>query len=152
MRILIAFFTIVGIAVYGIVLQFTDNADAIIGKWCGPDKKIHVQIFKAGNGSFKGKYYGKIVWLENPTENGQAKTDKKNPDKNKRHKPLMGLIIMNDFVYKSKNDEWADGSIYDPKNGITYRAYLKIEDGELIVRGYIGMSVIGKTSAWTKVE
>ena len=42
------------------------EGDAIVGKWLNQVGTSHIQIFKATNGSFAGKYFGKIVWLKEP--------------------------------------------------------------------------------------
>ncbi|MEY4192443.1 MAG: hypothetical protein RJA00_674, partial [Bacteroidota bacterium] len=44
------------------VTSTTAEGDAIIGKWLNQEGTSHIQIFKATNGSFAGKFYGKIVW------------------------------------------------------------------------------------------
>ncbi len=52
-------------------------------------------------------------------------------------------------------DEWENGKIYDPKNGKDYKCYMEFEDDtkdNLKVRGYIGFSMIGRTTHWTRVK
>ena len=59
---------------------------------------------------------------------------------------------MKGFLYDGKGT-WKKGTIYDPDNGKTYKSKVKIGDqGELKVRGFIGFSLIGRTSQWTRVE
>jgi uncharacterized protein (DUF2147 family) len=45
---------------------------------------------------------------------------------------------------------WSGGEILDPKNGKIYRAKMSLsEDGKsLNVRGFIGVSLIGRTQTW----
>ncbi|NBU04628.1 MAG: DUF2147 domain-containing protein, partial [Bacteroidetes bacterium] len=109
-------------------------------------------IFKATNGSFAGKFYGKIVWLKEPLKNGKPKVDDLNPNPAKRSVPLMNLQILKDFVYDADDKEWEDGTIYDPKNGKTYSCYMTLDGTKLNVRGYVGVSMIGRTSVWTRVQ
>jgi uncharacterized protein (DUF2147 family) len=124
----------------------TVGADAVIGTWLTASGKAKVQIYKEGN-----TYNGKIVWLKNPTyENGTVKTDKNNSDKAKQSTPLMGLNMLKGFVFD--DDEWEDGTIYDPENGKTYSCTIKYRDGKLDLRGYIGISLIGRTQTWFKVS
>jgi uncharacterized protein (DUF2147 family) len=53
-------------------------------------------------------------------------------------------------VYKSEN-LWEEGNIYDPKNGNTYSSTMRLINGNsLEVRGYIGVSLIGRTDTWTR--
>ncbi len=134
------------------VTSTTAEGDVIIGKWLNQEGTSHIQIFKATNGSFAGKFYGKIVWLKEPLKNGKPKVDDLNPNPAKRSVPLMNLQILKDFVYDADDKEWEDGTIYDPKNGKTYSCYMTLEGAKLNVRGYVGVSMIGRTSVWTRVQ
>jgi uncharacterized protein (DUF2147 family) len=86
-----------------------------------------------------------------PEENGKPKVDKNNPDKARRNDPIMGMQLLKGF---SKEDEshYADGAIYDPKNGKTYSCKITYHGNTLEVRGYMGISLIGRTTTWTKAE
>ena len=127
----------------------TTAADAILGKWLNEDKDAHVQIYKEN-----GKYFGKIVWLNEPNEpdTGLPKLDDENEDESLRTRPVMGLVLLKDFIYDG-DGEWEDGTIYDPKNGKTYDCYMNLdENGILKIRGYIGISWIGRNTYWTRVQ
>jgi uncharacterized protein (DUF2147 family) len=123
------------------------NPDDIIGVWKDGKGKGHVQIFK-----HNGKYYGKVIWLSNPKdENGKPKVDKNNPNVSQRNKPLLGLTMLKNFKYDE--DEWSGGQIYNPSDGKEYKAYMKLKDpNTLAVRGYVGISLLGKTDTWTRVK
>jgi len=126
--------------------------DDILGVWLNEDKDAHVQIYTEND-----KFYGKIVWLKNPIddETGEPKLDDKNEDESMRDRPVMGLMLLRDFVFDG-DDEWEDGKIYDPKNGKDYSCYMEFPDNEnknkLKVRGYIGISLLGRTTYWTRVQ
>ena len=144
------------ITAFSIPFQGTaqSKADKIVGYWLTFDddtgeEKSQVQIFKATN----GKYYGKIVWLKEPNKNGKPKVDDKNPDAKLQNRPIMGLQILKDFKYNSSDNEWSDGTIYNPSSGKTYNCYMNFETPtRLKIRGYIGASWmgLGKTAYWTK--
>jgi len=124
----------------GYYLTFDDETGA---------EKSQVQIYKANN----GKYYGKIVWLKEPNKGGKPKVDDKNPDAKLLNRPIMGLLILKDFTYNSGDNEWSDGTIYNPSSGKTYNCYMNFETvTKLKIRGYIGASWmgLGKTAYWTK--
>jgi len=126
----------------------SQSADDILGKWLNEDKDAHVQIYKEN-----GKFYGKIVWLNEPNEpaTGLPKLDDDNEDESLRSRPVMGLVMLKDFIYDG-DGEWEDGTIYDPKNGKTYDCYMNFdENGVLKIRGYIGISWIGRNTYWTRV-
>jgi len=123
--------------------------DVVLGKWLNEDQDAHIEVYKEG-----GKYYGKIVWLKEPIEEatGKPKLDDENEDETLRSRPVMGLVILKDFVWDEDDSEWDDGTIYDPKNGKTYDCYMNIgEDKTLKIRGYIGFSWIGRNTYWTRV-
>jgi uncharacterized protein (DUF2147 family) len=125
---------------------YAQNADAIVGKWYNTEKDAIVEIYKDGQ-----KYNGKITWLKEPTENGKPKVDKNNSDKTKRDRPIMGLKLLNGFTYKSNS--WEGGEIYDPKNGKTYNCIIKMPSKDILeVRGFVGISLMGRTVEWTKAK
>jgi uncharacterized protein (DUF2147 family) len=126
--------------------SFSQSSDAIVGKWYNTEKDAQVEIYKEG-----GKYYGKIVWLQDPIKNGKPKTDKNNTDESKRDRPIMGMKFLNNFEHTGSN--WENGTIYDPKNGKTYSCIIKKKNEKTLeVRGYVGISLIGRTVEWTKAE
>lgn len=122
------------------------HADAVVGTWLTASGKAKVEIYKENN-----KYNGKIVWLKNPNyEDGKIKADKNNADKCKQSVPLMGLNMLKGFVFDK--DEWEDGTIYDPENGKIHSCYIKYRDGKLDLRGYLVISLLGRTQTWFKIS
>ncbi len=85
---------------------------------------------------------------------GKPKLDVLNPDVSLQSRPKMGLVLLSNFVFDE--DEWTDGEIYDPKSGKTYSCYMEFEEendlNTLKIRGYIGVSLVGKTTYWTRVK
>ena len=76
---------------------------------------------------------------------------KKCPD-GQKDQPVIGLTILTDL--QQDGDEWNGGEILDPDNGKTYSCFVKvIENGsKLEVRGYIGISLLGRTQTWVREE
>ncbi|MBC7399880.1 MAG: DUF2147 domain-containing protein [Mucilaginibacter sp.] len=133
------------------VLSFTavaqQKADAVLGSWANPSAEDHILIYKKGN-----KYFGKLDWIKFPNdENGKPKTDKKNPDDALKSRPELGLELLKDFVFDG-DDMYVDGNIYDPKNGKTYSCKMTLDGTKLKIRGYIGISLIGRTEVWTRIK
>ncbi|HLN52706.1 MAG TPA: DUF2147 domain-containing protein [Lentimicrobium sp.] len=132
------------------------KADQILGTYEAISEETnnvsHIKISKASN----GKYYGEIVWLKNAKEpDGKEKLDKKNPDEKLRTRKVLGLKMLNDFVYDASENEWNDGTIYNPATGKTYNSYIKFDGPDkLHIRGYIGAAWmgLGKTVYWTKLK
>ncbi len=124
------------------------KADDIIGIWLtGGKEPAKIQVYKSGE-----KFYGKIIWLKNPTENGKQRVDANNPDDAKRSTPIIGLVMLIGFKFDG-DDEWKGGDIYDPESGKTYSSYLYLKDkNRLRVRGYVGISLFGRTETWTRTN
>jgi uncharacterized protein (DUF2147 family) len=139
--------TIVMTVWLGLSANAQRKSDDILGIWFNEEKTSKVQIYKENN-----KYYAKVVWLKEPNDatTGKPRTDNLNPEAKYHNNPLMGLVIMKDFAFDGK-DEWTDGTIYDPKNGKTYKGYIEFEDAnKLKLRGFIGVSMLGRNTYWTK--
>jgi uncharacterized protein (DUF2147 family) len=120
----------------------TKTGDDIIGKYMTENNEGMVEITKRDS-----KYYGKLVW--NKTAD---KLDINNPDKTQHTVLIRGKELLKDFDYNGSGT-WHNGTIYDPKNGKTYSCKVtRDEKGNLNVRGFIGVSLIGRTSYWIKVK
>lgn len=68
----------------------------------------------------------------------------------KKNKPVIGMQIGNGL--KKDGDVWSGGEILDPQNGKTYKCKVWLEDQgkKLHVRGFIGVSVLGRTQVWLR--
>ena len=128
--------------------QETKYNRLLIGKWLSEDGDAIINIFED-----HGEIFGKIIWLKEPNNaEGHPKVDDKNPNPALRRRKTLGLVIMKNFVYK-KGLFWSDGSIYDPKSGKTYDANIEMKEKDVLsLRGYIGISLIGRSSVWHRVK
>jgi uncharacterized protein (DUF2147 family) len=126
----------------GWTLQAQTNTDAITGEWLTQSKDGSILIYKQAN-----KYYEKIIGGKN-----EGRKDDKNPDEKLRSQPLIGKVILSNFVFDGKS-KWEDGTIYDPNNGKTYSCVIKLKNNnEMEVRGYVGISLFGRTDVWTRIK
>ncbi len=64
-------------------------------------------------------------------------------------KKIQGLQFMWGLKSEGEN-EWSGGSILDPKSGKIYRAKVTVQGNKLLVRGYVGISLLGRTQVWQK--
>ncbi len=120
------------------------NPEAIVGVWFNEEKDAKIKIYEEND-----KFFGKIVWHR--TGDDVSNFDDKNPDPELKKRKKIGLIILENFEFS--DGKWEDGTVYDPKSGKTYDCNIKLEkDGSLYVRGYIGVSLIGRTAYWTRTE
>ena len=154
-RLVTALVLVVGLA---LPVVAAEGGDAIVGLWLtapSDNGRARVEVREVE----EGRYDGSIVWLEKPTYpeddergmGGQKRVDRENPDPELRQRPILGLKIVEGFEYAG-DKQWKDGTIYDPENGKTYRAKAKLEGDTLKVRGFIGFSLLGRTTEWTRVE
>jgi uncharacterized protein (DUF2147 family) len=121
---------------------FSQNGDVIIGTYMTENNEGMVEITKKNS-----KYYGKLTWTKKI-----AALDINNPDEKQKTDKLAGKEILKDFDFDGK-DLWHNGTIYDPKNGKTYSCKItRSEKGNLYVRGFIGISLLGRTTFWVKVK
>lgn len=141
---LFALFTLLG----GKTFAQKHKAGDILGIWYNEEKTSKVQVYQEGN-----KFFAKVVWLKEPNDKttGKPRTDNLNPDLKLQKTPLMGLVVLKNFVFDG-DEEWNDGTIYDPKNGKTYSCKIHFGDSPnlLKIRGYVGISLLGRTTYWTK--
>ena len=70
----------------------------------------------------------------------------------RKNKPVLGMMIMTGL--KKSGSEYDGGEILDPANGKTYRVKMWTAEGgkKLNVRGFIGVSLLGRTQVWVRDE
>ena len=131
--------------VYLLIGSMLLNAQSIVGEWETYDDKTGtklstVEIYKTNN-----KYFGKITKLyEDPSDSVCEKCEGENKDT-----PIIGLIILQNL--EEDDDEYNNGTILDPDNGETYKCYIElINNNKLKLRGYIGISLLGRTQYWQR--
>ena len=120
------------------------QSDRLEGYWFNDKKDARIQIYKAKD----GKFYGKIVWLKEPNRNGKLKMDDNNPKEQLQKQPLVGLVILKGF--EKDGDTYEEGTIYDPENGKTYDCKMTLKGKTVSIRGYIGVSWLGRTTVWER--
>ena len=141
--------------IYGLLLMvictlpvFSQNKDAVLGKWLNSNGEAQILIYKSGK-----EYNGKLVWLKDiKDKEGKVKVDTKNPKAVLQKRPLLGLELLKGFNYM-EDGTWQDGTIYDPKTGKTYSCKLSLTNNDkLNIRGYVGISLLGRTEIWTRIK
>ena len=121
-------------------------SQTVFGKWktiddeTGKEKGV-VEIYE-----HKGKVYGKIIEIFEQNKK-HLKCEKCEGDD--KHKPILGLVIIKGLT---KNDDIYDGGkIVDPKNGKRYHCKITLDGKDkLIVRGYIGIPLFGRSQTWIR--
>lgn len=95
-----------------------------------------------------GKFVGKVVRSLEPGQDVSPICDLCPGDK--KDKPVWGMEIL--WGLKPDGDAWSGGQILDPDTGKIYKAKMHLEDGgkKLVVRGYIGISLLGRSQTWVR--
>ncbi len=140
-------FILIMLTLVSVTFAAQAQKDQIEGLWYNDVKSGKIEITKAAD----GKFYGKVVWLKEPLKNGKPKVDELNIDEKLRTRPRLGLPVLAGFV-KDGNDKYTDGTIYDPNNGKTYSCKITYKGKTLDIRGYIGISLFGRTTTWTRAD
>lgn len=98
-----------------------------------------------------GVYSGKLVKSLVPSE-GAPKVCDKCTDARK-DQPIIGMTLLTG-LRKSGDNEWTGGEILDPETGKLYKCKMSLADDgkKLNVRGFIGISLIGRTQSWVRQQ
>lgn len=122
------------------------QAPTPVGVWQDTNQRTRVEIAPCGD-----RLCGKIVWFQWPNNaKGLPLVDRKNSDPALRGRPLLGLQIL--YGLRSADGRtWKDGRIYNPDDGVNYRATMTLDDdGALRVRAYVLHPLLGKTRVFTR--
>ncbi len=137
------------IFIVSITAAFTCQAQNVIGKWKTVDDETNetksiVEIFKKGN-----KLHGKIIAITDK-DRQDAVCEECEDDDPRKNQPILGMEIIKGL--EKDDDEWNGGTVLDPENGKVYKCKIWIEGKNLIIRGYIGFSLIGRSQTWLPVK
>lgn len=124
-------------------IGYWKTIDDVTGK---PKSILH--IYQSGNA-----IYGQIVKIY--PRPGYDENEVCSACSGSRHnKKIVGMVIMQGLTQDAKNPgQWSGGTIMDPLNGKTYRCMITVVgNGQLNVRGYIGVSMFGRTQSWFRVS
>ena len=137
----------------GAALSAAAQATSPAGLWRTIDDsskkdKSLVRIVEAN-----GVYTGKVEKIVDPDSPKDAVC--KDCSDDRKDKPVVGMTIIRN-VKASADDKavFEGGDILDPNNGKVYKAKMKLIDGgsKLEVRGFIGISLLGRTQTWVRAE
>jgi uncharacterized protein (DUF2147 family) len=116
-------------------------SQTIFGKWKTVDDETGIENGIVEIYEKAGKVYGRIIEILEKEKKYFKCEMCEGEDKNK---PILGLVIIKGL--KKKGDFYEGGKITDPKNGKSYHCKMNLEGKDkLIVRGYIGISLFGRS-------
>jgi len=111
----------------------------IIGIYWSPKKDAKIEIFLKDQ-----HYFGKFIWAALPRK------DINNPTKSLQNRNILGLEFLTKFTYY--DGVYNGGEIYDPETGKTYSCKMSLDGSKLKVRGYLGISLFGRTEYFERTK
>lgn len=148
MRIRLLLLIAIGLATISAHALANDNP---VGLWRTIDDKSGKEKSLVRVSESNGQLHITIEKLfREPAEDPNPLCDKCSGEK--KNKPVIGMQIGSGL--KKDGDVWSGGEILDPQNGKTYKCKVWLEDKgkKLNVRGFIGVSVLGRTQVWLREE
>lgn len=103
-----------------------------------------IQIYEV-----RGLFFGRIE-PSSPTDDASRRCTKCSDER--RDQPITGLVLIRNM--QLQGDEYVGGDILDPDTGRIYGCKFRLSDGgrKLIMRGFIGLSLFGRSQTWQRVE
>jgi len=94
-----------------------------------------------------GVYVGNIVFKPGEDENWVCDRC----EGAEKGAPVLGLALIKGM--RRNGDSYENGTIMDPRDGSVYRALMRLSpDGnKLEVRGYLGISLFGRSQTWNRL-
>ena len=106
---------------------------SIEGVWGSDEKNHRIELFLR-----KAVLYGRVVWTRDPDL-----TDEHNPDPELRARKVAGIEHIGGFT-RSRDGGWNGGTLYNPEDGASYQATLRLDgDDRLVIQGRPNVPIIG---------
>ena len=125
---------------------------AVFGRWAEP--RTILEFREEPNGELSGRVIALMEPVYLPEDEfgpaGAPRRDDNNPDEALRSRPMLGLNLLSNYRFDGKR--WR-GDLYDPEGGGTYTSRLWVDaGGDLRVRGYLGIPLLGRTAVFKPVS
>ncbi|MFH0296463.1 DUF2147 domain-containing protein [Bradyrhizobium sp. 31Argb] len=126
-------------------LAQSKKPDDIVGIWESDNLKI--DMFNAGP-----EYNARLLWGDKVVEaDGKTfKLDAHNPDPSLRSRSLKGIVLIKGLTWK--DGKYTGGTLYDGRSGQSYNCDAEVAEGELRLRGYVGVSLLGRTVVFRRAS
>ena len=120
-----------------------------LGVWKTIDDTTHKPRGLIRLYELNGEIFGKIEASFDPKEAGEVCAKCAG---DRKGMPVVGMVVMRHM--KKRGNEYAEGDILDPDTGWVYRCKFTLEpDGKtLLVRGFLGFSLLGRSQTWFREE
>lgn len=116
--------------------------EAVAGYWYTQDKDGIIELYACGD-----EVCGRFHWLRQESPQ-QVPRDTRNPDPDKKQRPLCALQFMGGFV-ASDSGTFEDGWIYSPRHGAVFSARMALVDADTLdLHGYLLTPLLGESQVW----
>ena len=144
---------------FALAVAFLLSATALVAQNLTPQQQAaigHWQIIKNGRPSGaevvtyleNGKLVGKITKGDTDKDPNGLCTKCSGDLKNQK---IVGMVFLRGF--SPDGDGWSGGTVVDPDNGKEYQGKIKaIGTDTLYLRGYVGISLFGRTETWKRIS
>jgi len=117
------------------------QANPILGRWLTQPGDGIIEITRTADNTYQGTIIG---------GNAPRRLDEHNPKPGRRQQLLLGQVILKN-MHEDSDGALAGGTIYEPDTGRTYKCHIETLDHDrLKVRGFIGVSLLGRSQVWTR--
>jgi len=94
---------------------------------------------------------GRLLWLWEANDgSGRSRTDRNNPDRTLRSRPLVGVVIVQGLL-ETAPGVWTGGAVYNPDDGRTYSGEIHFRNGALELRG-CALAIFCQTQTWHRPD
>ena len=136
------------------LVSYASAAD-IAGVWRTIDDKTgyvraHIKISKESNGSYTG-----TIIKDFPAPGETPLLQCNNCPAPYTNKPIIGLTVLKNLKADPENPNvYMGGSVLDPRGGKIYhgKAKLNASGNKMTLRGYMGISIVGRSQTWIRKE
>ncbi len=95
----------------------------------------------------QGRLIGKVIKIYSLKDHNSDPICDQCKGKN-HNRPILGMTILWGF----SPDDNEEGYILDPESGNVYHAKLALQHNQLLIRGYIGMPLFGRSVIWSRIR
>ena len=126
--------------ILGSISASAQTADEFLGNWASSDGEGIVKIERCSlfRGGTQSALCATVVWDKSA----------KDPELKRPHDCYRLVGQFNSF----SDSTWSDGMSYDPRTTKSYRAKLRLKEGKLYLRSYIGNEMFGETEMFSRVD
>jgi uncharacterized protein (DUF2147 family) len=131
-------------------LAGTPQSDRIVGRWISSQGNVIVQVYKDSL-----TYKGRVEWFDDSddaTKPMNGRKDVNNPDRNLRHRNIIGLVVLQGLTYNPKCKCWENGKIYDVNTGKIWSSTIRLANNDLLnIRGFWHFEFLGRTMSFKRL-